>query len=100
MNEPNPGRESRCEGTPPAGCRAPGLALPLDRGESALLYAALLLMARHAHVAYKADGQASAASMHLSAVDLAGRVLDLADLPTDDLQGIRSWLEFVFPLPS
>lgn len=77
-----------------------GAGLPFSPHEARLLYASLLLMARHAHVAYAADGQPSASALQCSAIDLAERALSFSDLAEGEQREVMAWLDAVFPLPA
>lgn len=87
-------------GHPPAGGAGVGAAHPFSPHDGRLLYASLLLMARHAHVAYLADGQPSAAALQCSAVDLAERARFFSDLGESEQHEVMAWLDAVFPLPA
>lgn len=87
-------------GHPLAGGAGLGAGLPFSPHEARLLYASLLLMARHAHVAYAADGQPSASALQCSAIDLAERALSFSDLAEGEQREVMAWLDAVFPLPA
>lgn len=87
-------------GHPLAGGAGVGAVPPFSPHDGRLLYASLLLMARHAHVAYVADGQPSAAALQCSAVDLAERARSFSDLAESEQREVMAWLDAVFPLPS
>lgn len=87
-------------GHPLAGGAGVGAVPPFSPHDGRLLYASLLLMARHAHVAYAADGQPSAAALQCSAIDLAERALSFSDLAEGEQREVMAWLDAVFPLPA
>jgi hypothetical protein len=100
MNDSGAGGGARHGGHPLAGGAGLGAGLPFSPHEARLLYASLLLMARHAHVAYAADGQPSASALQCSAIDLAERALAFSDLAEGERREVMAWLDTVFPLPA
>ena len=100
MHEDGAAGGARPGGHPLAGGAGVCTAPPFSPHDGRLLYASLLLMARHAHVAYAADGQPSAAALQCSAVDLAERARAFSDLGESEQREVMAWLDAVFPLPS
>lgn len=69
----------------------------LSVSDSAVLQAALLLLARHAHLAHFRSAIPAAESVQFRAVDLCAMVADSCPVDSDDLAALSDFVDLFFP---